>query len=159
MSLLCTEVAVWTVRINADVFGCKTLWCLFYIYIYFISWNAVFHNIFSSLLKPETYIIISIFVSRLLYYYYFYYYYYYYGIRRGSGWILGKDFSLKGWSGTGTVSPRQWSWHQAAGVQEAHSDIGIDFWIALCGDKYWTQWLLWSPSNSGHSMILWFYHT
>ena len=34
------------------------------------------------------------------------------------------------------------------------SDIGFEFWVALCGARSWTWWSLWVPSNSGYSMIL-----
>ena len=39
--------------------------------------------------------------------------------RGGSGWVLGKDSSPRGWSGTGTGSPRHGHATESAGVQEA----------------------------------------
>jgi len=60
----------------------------------------------------------------------------------------------------GTVlSPGQWSWPQAAGVQGAFgqcSNTGFEIWVVLCRARSWTQWSLWFPSDSGYSVVVWF---
>lgn len=72
-----------------------------------------------------------------------------------SGWVLEKGSSLRGWLGTGTGCPGQWSWHQDCGnsrsIWTMLSDIGSG-WCCMeqgvglsdpCG-----------LSNSGYYVIL-----
>jgi len=76
--------------------------------------------------------------------------------REGSGWVLGNGPSLEAdWpldqapqdSGHGSKLP-QFKKHL-----EMLSVLCSDIWVVLRGDRSWTQWPLWVPSDSGYSMI------
>lgn len=79
------------------------------------------------------------------------------------GWRLGKVYSLRGWSGTGTGFWGQWSWSQACwslrSIWTILSDILFEFWLVLnfCLAMGWAWWSLWTSFNSGYFMISWFY--
>lgn len=44
-------------------------------------------------------------------------------------------------------------WHSRS-VWRMPLSIGFEFWLVLCGDRSWTRWFLWIPSNSEDSMLL-----
>lgn len=44
-------------------------------------------------------------------------------------------------------------WHSRS-VGTMPVNIGFEFWVDLCGDRSWTWWSLWIPSNSEDSMLL-----
>lgn len=70
-----------------------------------------------------------------------------------------KTFFTRGWSGTGTRSSGQWSWHWACqrsrSIWTMLSDIWSNFWVVLWRARSWTQQSIRVPSNLGYSLILW----
>lgn len=51
------------------------------------------------------------------------------------------------------------SWQSSRSIWTTVSDIGLEFWMALCGARGWTWWPLWVPTNLWYSVILWDYFT
>lgn len=47
------------------------------------------------------------------------------------------------------TTPGCWS----SSIRAMVSDIGLEFWVVLCGIGSRTQWFSWVPSNSVYSMI------
>jgi len=55
----------------------------------------------------------------------------------------------------------RWEWNalrRAVGEgPSCWSSGSVWVWVVLCGARGWTRWSLWAPSNSGYSMVRWFY--
>lgn len=74
--------------------------------------------------------------------------------RGGSGWILGKMYSLRQWLSFGTGTLGKWWSHYRRSVQKM-SRWSV-WWYSLVG-TFSQIWTWWSQRSVPASMILWFY--
>jgi len=77
--------------------------------------------------------------------------------RKDSGWTLGNNTSLKGWSGTGMGCPERWWSHRACWCSKS---IWMLCWETWFSENHWWRangWTGWSCGSFPTLAILWFY--
>ena len=81
------------------------------------------------------------------------------GAVSGEGQLGVRDRSclLQAWNSLPRALSTKLSCQCSRSVWTALSDIRFEFWDISCEAMRWTHWSLWITSNSGYSVILWYY--